>query len=71
VFLCPCLSSNLGHSKVYFLSSDLPWLLMGDFNEVLHQNEYTGLANRSHAQMEGFRDMIDVCGLHDLCHNGN
>jgi hypothetical protein len=41
---------------------------MGDFNEVLHQSEHVGAQERSHAQIVGFRAMVDGCGLHDLGH---
>ena len=47
-------------------SSVLPWLCLGDFNEVLHRSEHVGVQERSHAQIAGFRDMVDVCGLFDL-----
>jgi hypothetical protein len=51
-------------------SSDLPWLLIGDFNEVLHPEEHWGVTERSMSQMLGFRDMVDVNGLCDLGFEG-
>jgi hypothetical protein len=51
-------------------SNDLPWLCIGDFNEVLHREEHEGVNERSYSQMAGFRDMIDVCGLCDLGYRG-
>lgn len=42
---------------------------MGDLNEVLHRSE-EGVQERSYAQMAGFREMVDVCGLYDLGYEG-
>ena len=47
-------------------SSHLPWVCIGDFNEVLHREEHSSVQERSMAQIEGFREAIDVCGLYDL-----
>jgi hypothetical protein len=52
-------------------SSDLPWVCMGDFNDVLHQHEHFGVGERSAAQMAGFHEAIDVCELADLGYEGN
>jgi hypothetical protein len=46
--------------------SSLPWVCLGDFNEVLYQHEHEGVAERILAQMEGFREALDVCELADL-----
>jgi hypothetical protein len=51
-------------------TSPLPWMCIGDFNEVLHQSEHVGVQERSHAQIDGFREMVDVCGLYDLGFEG-
>jgi hypothetical protein len=51
-------------------SNDLPWLCIGDFNEVLHREEHMGVNERSWAQIAGFRDVVDVCGLCDLGYRG-
>lgn len=36
---------------------------IGDFNEVLHRSEHVGVEERSHAQIEAFREVVDVCEL--------
>src|SRR4051812_28976585 len=51
-------------------ASGLPWLAIGDFNEVLHQFEHDGVNCRSQAQMDGFWDTLDICGLTDLGYQG-
>lgn len=50
--------------------SSLPWVCLGDFNEVLRQDEHDGIGQRCQAQMQGFRDAVDVCGLIDLGFQG-
>lgn len=51
-------------------TSPLPWVCIGDFNEVLHRSEHVGVQERNRAQIEGFRDMVDICGLCDLGYEG-
>ena len=50
--------------------SALPWLCIGDFNEVLRLEEHQGVANRSNAQIQGFRDAVDDCMLMDVGYQG-
>ena len=51
-------------------ASDLPWMCIGDFNEVLLREEHDGVNMRSNHQIEGFRETVDVCGLADLGYTG-
>jgi hypothetical protein len=51
-------------------SSPLPCVCLGNFNEVLYQHEHVGVQERSLAQIAGFCEAIDVCGLHDLGYIG-
>jgi hypothetical protein len=45
-------------------------MCIGNFNEVLHRSEHVGVQERSLAQIAGFREMVDVCGLRDLGFTG-
>lgn len=50
--------------------STLPWLCIGDFNEILRRDEQIGPNERDTAQMAGFREAVDLCGLDDLGYIG-
>ena len=50
--------------------STLPWLCIGDFNEILRQEEQMRPNTRDSAQMNGFRAALDVCGLADIGYLG-
>ncbi|KAL0009461.1 hypothetical protein SO802_010963 [Lithocarpus litseifolius] len=45
---------------------NLPWICAGDFNEIVRSSEKLQGSNRSQAQMQLFRDVIDECGFIDL-----
>jgi hypothetical protein len=47
-----------------------PWLVCGDFNEVLSQDEHVGPRDRTEAQISAFRDCMQVCELKDLGFEG-
>ena len=44
----------------------LPWLCVGDFNELVRSEEKLGGNRRSNNQMQLFHDAIDACGCIDL-----
>lgn len=44
----------------------LPWICMGDFNEILFTDEKRGGQVRPHNQMQAFMDTLDVCGFVNL-----
>jgi endonuclease/exonuclease/phosphatase family metal-dependent hydrolase len=46
--------------------SNLPWMIMGDFNEALWQEEHFSHTPRSERQMEAFQDTLAYCDLTDL-----
>ena len=51
--------------------SSSPWLCMGDFNEILDNNERLGSGYRPEWQIRDFREAVVHCGLHDLGYVGN
>jgi hypothetical protein len=50
---------------------NLPWIMMGDFNEILFSNEKEGGNPRPHDYMQAFRDALTDCGLEDIGYTGN
>lgn len=44
----------------------MPWVVFGDFNEILYSYEKLGGAKREVRQMEAFRECLNKCGLVDL-----
>jgi endonuclease/exonuclease/phosphatase family metal-dependent hydrolase len=46
--------------------SNLPWLVVGDFNEALWQEEHLSKTPRPVNQMESFREVLFDCDLTDL-----
>lgn len=47
-------------------TSDLPWLVIGDFNEALWDFEHMSATPRAEPHMVAFRDALEICGLVDL-----
>ncbi|XP_074302488.1 uncharacterized protein LOC141634059 [Silene latifolia] len=45
--------------------SSLPWLCIGDFNEILYSTEMKG-GSRAQWQMNNFHAAVDFCGLRDV-----
>ncbi|XP_024199277.1 uncharacterized protein LOC112202498 [Rosa chinensis] len=54
-----------------FVQSALPWIVVGDFNEVLHASEKDGGCVRREGQMQQFRDVLAFCDLFDLGFSGS
>ena len=47
-------------------SNQLPYLCIGDYNEIISQIETSGSRARPARQLERFRQVINYCGFHDL-----
>ncbi|KAL5741976.1 hypothetical protein ACOSP7_028708 [Xanthoceras sorbifolium] len=50
---------------------NLPWLIGGDFNEILRGAEKEGGLARMGSAMDGFREAVDSCNLLDMGFSGN
>ena len=50
---------------------NLPWLIMGDFNEILSNNENVGGNPRPHQYMQAFQDVLNEFVLIDLGFTGD
>ena len=44
----------------------MPWIVFGDFNEILNSDEKLGWLDRDARQMEGFRECPSNCELFDM-----
>jgi hypothetical protein len=49
---------------------NLPWLMMGDFNEAIWQSEHFSETRRSEKQMLDFREALSYCDVHDIGFTG-
>ncbi|KAK5819465.1 hypothetical protein PVK06_024467 [Gossypium arboreum] len=56
---------RLGNEKKF------PWLVCGDFNEVLYSFEKVGGVPREEHRIEAFRKTLDDCQLRDIEYSGN
>ena len=45
---------------------DMPWIVFGDFNEIVNSDEKLGWLERDASQMEMFKECLTECGLADL-----
>jgi exonuclease III len=58
----------LNHLRIF---TPLPWLCVGDFNEITEQSEKTGVVLRRESQMSQFRDVLEDCHFSDLGFTGS
>ena len=73
-FLWKPVTANREHSwtllKHLCRKLDLPWLCLGDFNEIVKAEEKIGGALHKERQMSYFRSALDFYGLCDLGYVG-
>ncbi|GMI80763.1 hypothetical protein HRI_001745600 [Hibiscus trionum] len=50
---------------------EVPWLVIGDFNEIMFANEKLGGLRRSERQMERFWTALSDCSLSDIGYSGS
>ncbi|XP_074304738.1 uncharacterized protein LOC141639528 [Silene latifolia] len=55
--------------RLLYGQSSLPWLCIGDFNEILFSTEMKG-GSRAQWQMNNFQATVDFCGLRDVAWEG-
>lgn len=46
--------------------SRLPWCVIGDFNDMMYEDEKMGGNKQPHQLLSGFTETLGVCGLTDL-----
>ncbi|KAH1063383.1 hypothetical protein J1N35_028370 [Gossypium stocksii] len=56
--------------KKFKEASNLPWLVLGDFSEIVYTFEKNGGQAREERQMTVFREVLDECELSDLGFSG-
>lgn len=61
----------LGRLSSICEQNQLPWLVRGDFNEILFESVETGGVVRPTAQIQSFSDTLDDSGLQDLSYKWN
>lgn len=49
----------------------VPWLVRGDFNEIVGHHEKLGGNQRPESQLDAFRSMLDNCHVQDLGFTGS
>ncbi|KAL8125715.1 hypothetical protein AgCh_013104 [Apium graveolens] len=52
-------------------TSNLPWCVMGDFNDPMYATEKEGGQNHPRRLLDGFCNVIEESGLHDLGFSGH
>ena len=50
--------------------NDAPWMVIGDFNEIMRIDEKVGRDDRNANQMASFRDALTDCSLLDMGYTG-
>jgi hypothetical protein len=50
--------------------SSEPWIMLGDFNEAMWQEEHFSLSRRPERLVENFREALSFCDLHEIGFTG-
>lgn len=69
IYACTCLNNRLRlwhNLKALHDINLIPWLICGDFNEVLNASETFG-GNPVNTRITTFLDCLPHLGMHDLC----
>jgi hypothetical protein len=73
IYASPSFESRLelwDHLASYAATHSLPWLVAGNFNEILSSNEKFNTTPASQRRMSTFRNCLNTCNLLDLGFNG-
>ncbi|PON53625.1 Endonuclease/exonuclease/phosphatase [Trema orientale] len=57
-------------TRLYDSNPLIPWLVMGDFNEILSPTDKLGGAIQCESLIDAFRQVLDLCSLYLLDCNG-
>ena len=52
--------------KMISNSCSLPWVVVGNFNGIISNDELSGPNDRENWMLKGFREVVDYCGLIDI-----
>ena len=56
----------MGYNEAFGDNFLLPWLVIGDFNEIMSMSEKEGRSTRPQQQLASFVETINLCGLRDI-----
>ncbi|KAL7211712.1 hypothetical protein ACSBR2_014549 [Camellia fascicularis] len=73
IYASPCFNTRKilwDNLKIFAHVHNFPWLLMGDFNEVLTRTEKFGGQPINHRRAMLFKNCLDHCGLIDMGFSG-
>jgi hypothetical protein len=62
---------TLDRIRAMHAQHNLPWVIIGDFNEILYSHEKEGSNLRPHNLMQAFRNALSDCNLEDIGFTGD
>ena len=60
----------MANSERAFRDNSIPWIVGGDFNEILHEDEKKGGVSRPQGQMDSFKNAVNHYGLYHFHFTG-